>query len=189
MCSAYAFPGISILQEDTRQLNAHLSLIEKAVCQAFYLRPEDLHSNTRKREIVKARHTFYWLAKKYTLLSLSRIGLHFKQDHANVFQSIDQVDNMIDAKDKVFLPLIRTAENKLITHLAIQQHENRITNGNIHQNPPSQASSLKPTPNMVRNILYQQRGNPVNRKHPQCNLLRLPQTYRNVCERARARNH
>jgi hypothetical protein len=189
MCSAYSFPGVSIIEEDARKYNAPLDIIEMAVCKAFFVEPEILHSKTRKREVVKARHTFYWLAKKYTLLSLARIGLHFKQDHANVLQSIEQVDNMIDSKDKAFLPLIRTAENKLISNIAIKQHENRNTKQNSNQNPPAQSIPVKPTTYLVRNRFSKQDTNPCNRKHLTSNLFRLPQEYRKVCDRARARNH
>ena len=135
--------------------NISLNSIEKAVCEAFSVAPHLLREKTakgklsRKDEIVKARHTFYWLAKKYTLYSLTKLGLYYTQDRVSVLHAIRAVDNLIKFKDRIFLPVINHAETLLLpliidnyekTKINIQQRINTLSTpcpqpGNRVQDP------------------------------------------------------
>lgn len=113
--------------------NISLNSIEKAVCEAFSVAPHLLREKTakgklsRKDEIVKARHTFYWLAKKYTLYSLTKLGLYYTQDRVSVLHAIRAVDNFIKFKDKIFLPIIQHSETLLLPYI-INEYENQKAN-------------------------------------------------------------
>ncbi|MBE0663779.1 MAG: hypothetical protein IH597_15090 [Bacteroidales bacterium] len=153
MFSAYSFPGFT--GTSAIRHNIPLNNIEKAVCEAFFVTPEKLREKnesgelSRKREIVKARHTFYWLGKKYTLHSLARLGIHFNQDHASVLHSIRQVDNMIDSKDKAFLPLIKHAETLLLPFI-IKGYENQKANTPIELRQRIKPPRIQPA-NRIQN--------------------------------------
>ena len=76
---------------------------------------KQLHSKTRKREIVQARQVSMYLAKKHTELSLSRIGeLIGKRDHATVLHACKNISGLLDI-DKSFRSSLQEIENSLQT--------------------------------------------------------------------------
>lgn len=87
--------------------------IQDIVSTYFNIDLKDLHSKSRKREIVQARQVTMFLSKKYTDFSYSRIGsLVGKRDHATVLHACKTVQDSLDI-DKSF----RVAMNDIETLL------------------------------------------------------------------------
>ena len=78
-----------------------IDTILKEVCKYYDMTPRELFRKTRKRRIVRPRHIFYYLASKYTVLPLDKIGKHGKihsnygQDHATVIHAKKTIEDDI----------------------------------------------------------------------------------------------
>jgi chromosomal replication initiator protein len=87
--------------------------IQKIVCDYFNISPDQLHSKTRKREIVQARQIAMYFSKSLTKSSLASIGSQIGgKDHATVLHACKTVNNLIDT-DKRFKQTIENIEKKL----------------------------------------------------------------------------
>ncbi|MBU1001698.1 MAG: chromosomal replication initiator protein DnaA [Proteobacteria bacterium] len=65
------------------------------VCSYFDMSLEVLSSKSRKREIVQARNTAFFLTRKYTDMPLQQIGTHFNRRHSTVLKGITNVEREI----------------------------------------------------------------------------------------------
>jgi chromosomal replication initiator protein len=83
--------------------------IMEAVCHTFRLSKEDLSSKSRKRNIVIARNTAFYLARKHTPLSLKEIGQRFNRRHSTVLKGITNLEREIATRT----PLGRQVEQTL----------------------------------------------------------------------------
>ncbi len=90
------------------------------VCNFYRISDKDLFSKTRKREIVIPRQVFFYLCKKHTKLSLSKIGLislkygrKKELDHASVLHGINKIKNT-SSTEKSLLKSVELLD-KLIT--------------------------------------------------------------------------
>ena len=91
-------------------MNSTLETIEEAVCTNYGITGQELFANTRKRHIVRIRQMFYYLARRYTLKSLSDIGVYAGYvrgcpfDHATVLHGanciVDQLHLERRKRDK-----------------------------------------------------------------------------------------
>jgi len=87
--------------------------IQKIVCDYFDITPDQLHSKTRKREIVQARQIAMYFSKSMTKSSLASIGSQIGgKDHATVLHACKTVNNLIDT-DKQFRETVKNIEKKL----------------------------------------------------------------------------
>jgi chromosomal replication initiator protein len=87
--------------------------IQKVVCDYFNITPDQMHSRTRKREIVQARQVAMYFSKSLTKSSLASIGSQIGgKDHATVLHACKTVNNLIDT-DKRFKQTIDNLEKKL----------------------------------------------------------------------------
>jgi len=76
--------------------------IQDVVSNYFKIDLKDIHSKSRKREIVQARQVTMFLSKKYTDYSFSHIGnLVGKRDHATVLHACRAIQDSLDI-DKAF---------------------------------------------------------------------------------------
>lgn len=111
------YPGIifDIRFKPVKSSSLKLQTIESIVCRVFGFTPQEMNKEIkhRKRELVKARQIFHYLAKKYTPMSLYQIGAYYHKDHATVLHSCRVVTNIVETKDKDFYPLLLEAENRL----------------------------------------------------------------------------
>jgi chromosomal replication initiator protein len=90
-----------------------VELIQETVCNYFNIDCKAIHSKSRKREIVHARQISMYLAKKYTDLSLSRIGdMIGKRDHATVLHACKNISGLLDI-DKSFRASLSEIEESL----------------------------------------------------------------------------
>lgn len=77
------------------------------VCKCYSLSEEDLRSKSRKRDIVQARNTAFYLARKHTEMSLKSIGERLGRKHSTVLKGITKVEREISLQT----PLGRQIEN------------------------------------------------------------------------------
>jgi chromosomal replication initiator protein len=76
--------------------------IQKAVCQYFNVKEEDIKGKSRTQNIVKARQIAMYLCKEYTELSLKAIGYHFGgRDHSTVIHAIQTISDLIEVDSSV----------------------------------------------------------------------------------------
>ncbi|MCA1985653.1 MAG: chromosomal replication initiator protein DnaA [Desulfovibrio sp.] len=80
------------------------------VCNAFELSPGELRSKSRQRQIVQARNAAYFLARKYTELSLQDIGDRFNRKHSTVIKGITSIEREMNLQTPVGRQLSRTVE-------------------------------------------------------------------------------
>lgn len=84
--------------------------IQKKVSEEMAVELSDMTStnkqkDARKREKVSARQLSMALSKKYTKLSLGRIGsYHGGRDHATVLHAVRTVSNLVDTNDELVAP-------------------------------------------------------------------------------------
>ena len=87
--------------------------IQKMVCDYFNISVEQMHSTSRKREIVQARQLAMYFAKTMTKNSLASIGVDIGgKDHATVLHAVRTVKNLIDT-DKHFRVYVEEIEKKI----------------------------------------------------------------------------
>lgn len=89
--------------------NPDLDRIINAVCRTFQLEPPALASKSRKQGVVMARNTAFFLARKYTDLSLKDIGSRFNRKHSTVIKGITKVERDLSKRT----PLGRQFERAL----------------------------------------------------------------------------
>ena len=75
--------------------------IQSVVSDYYNIEVDDLHSKSRKREIVQARQIAMYFSKHYTKLSLSAIGAKIgNKDHATVLHASRTVNNLMETDKK-----------------------------------------------------------------------------------------
>jgi chromosomal replication initiator protein len=90
-----------------------IDYIQKMVCDYFNISVEQMHSSSRKREIVQARQLAMYFAKTLTKNSLASIGVDIGgKDHATVLHAVRTVKNLIDT-DKHFRVYVEEIEKKI----------------------------------------------------------------------------
>ena len=76
--------------------------IIRVVCTHYGLKPNTIHTKSRKRDVVQARQVAMYLAKTYTDLSTAKIGnLIGNRDHATVLHACKTIKALKDV-DKAF---------------------------------------------------------------------------------------
>jgi chromosomal replication initiator protein len=81
-----------------------IKYVFEEVAKYFDMRHEDMRSKSRKREIVTARHIFYFMAKKYTKATFAYIGEYssddnWKAQHSNVYLMRNKIEKEIGYND------------------------------------------------------------------------------------------
>ncbi len=77
-----------------------VSRITDLICCHFSLKPEQIRSRSRKKEIALPRQIAMYFSRKYTDSSLQYIGKQFNRDHATVLHSIKKIDKMMKTSSK-----------------------------------------------------------------------------------------
>ncbi|MDR2804087.1 MAG: chromosomal replication initiator protein DnaA [Dysgonamonadaceae bacterium] len=90
-----------------------LEKIQDVVSAYFKIDIDQIHSKSRKREIVQARQVTMFLSKKYTDHSYSHIGnMVGKRDHATVLHACKTIQDNLDI-DKVFRVKMKDIETQI----------------------------------------------------------------------------
>lgn len=75
-----------------------VEIIKNVVCEYLGVSPMKIYSKTRKREIVQARQLVQHFAKKYTRLSLAKIGFETgNKDHATIMYANKTVKDLVES--------------------------------------------------------------------------------------------
>ena len=104
----------SIIEKSVKNKKNDLTIdhIQKIIVDYFNLEIDELHSKTRKRNVVQARQLAMYFSKKYTKNSLSTIGSQIGQrDHATVLYACKTVENLIET-DREFKKYVSDLETK-----------------------------------------------------------------------------
>ncbi len=80
------------------------------VCKSYSLSEDELKSKSRKRQIVLARNTAFFLARKHTELSLKDIGDRLGRKHSTVLKGITKVEREISMQTPLGRQIEHTAE-------------------------------------------------------------------------------
>jgi len=80
------------------------------ICTSFELNPRQLTSKSRQRQVVLARNMAFFLARKYTDLSLKDIGDRFNRKHSTVLKGISNVEREMSLETPLGRQLSRTME-------------------------------------------------------------------------------
>lgn len=90
-----------------------IDLIQDIVCNFYNIKPDLIHTASRKREIVQARQVTMYLSKQYTEMPFAQIGnLIGKKNHATVLHACRTVKEQMEV-DKSFRDEISEIELKL----------------------------------------------------------------------------
>ncbi len=100
-----------VLQNYSQQSKApDIQEIIDFVCQTFNLPQPQLGSKSRKRQVVMARNTAFYLARKHTDLSLKDIGKQFNRRHSTVLKGITNVEKEMSKDSTTGRQLTRIME-------------------------------------------------------------------------------
>jgi chromosomal replication initiator protein len=103
----------------------HLADVERVVCDAFGIEPQQLKSSGRGHALTQPRMLAMWLARKYTRSALSEIGSYFgRRSHSTVVSAQSKVQHWID-QDR----LIETRPAAQTVRQIVQQLEQRLSAG------------------------------------------------------------
>lgn len=101
-----------IIKMEKKQIT--LEKIQNVVSSYFKINISEIHSKSRKREIVQARQVAMFLSKKYTDYSYSHIGnIVGKRDHATVLHACKTIQDNLDV-DKGFRVTMKDLETILL---------------------------------------------------------------------------
>ncbi|MDR0826513.1 MAG: ATP-binding protein [Desulfovibrio sp.] len=94
-----------------------------AVCKSYGFSKEQLSSGSRKQEYVCARNTAFYMARKYTDLSLEVIGRQFNRRHSTVIKGITWFEREVCRQSPLGLQLSNT--------VSMIEKNTRLTASNI----------------------------------------------------------
>lgn len=80
------------------------------VCKSYSLSEEELKSKSRKRQVVLARNTAFYLARMHTELSLKAIGERLGRRHSTVLKGITKLEREISLQTPLGRQIQNTAE-------------------------------------------------------------------------------
>lgn len=80
------------------------------ICKSFEISSQSLRSKSRQRQAVMARNMAFFLARRYTDLSLKDIGDRLNRKHSTVLKGIANVEREMNLETPLGRQLSRTAE-------------------------------------------------------------------------------
>jgi chromosomal replication initiation ATPase DnaA len=86
-------------------------VIKSLVASYFWMTPDEMLLD-RSRKHIKAKHIAIFCSRKFTDLSLSKIGCEFNVGHCDVLHAIKSVNNQADV-----YPIYRNELNMIISKL------------------------------------------------------------------------
>lgn len=87
-----------------------LNHIIEFICKSYSLSEDELKSKSRKSQVVLARNTAFYLARKHTDLSLKSIGDKLGRRHSTVLKGITKVEREISQQTPLGRQIENTAE-------------------------------------------------------------------------------
>ena len=90
--------------------------VQSAVCKKYSVKPIEITSLSRKKNVVSARQIIVYLLQKYTDLSTTQIGTCIGRDHSTVIHSSAVVKKRMD-DDNDFKLEVNSLEKELATEV------------------------------------------------------------------------
>jgi len=91
-------------------VSLNLEKITDYICRTFELSKQNLCSRSRKKQIVLARNTAFYMARQFTDLSLKDIGKQFNRRHSTVLKGIANIEREITLDTQVGRQVSQIAE-------------------------------------------------------------------------------
>ena len=92
--------------------------IEKAVCEIFELKPSELKSPSRRKQISSARMLAMYLSRRYTSSAFSEIGDYYGgRTHSTVIAAEKKVDQWLEKNEGIALPHARYSAREVIKRI------------------------------------------------------------------------
>jgi chromosomal replication initiator protein len=103
----------------------HLVDVERVVCDAFGIEPQQLRSQGRGHALTQPRMLAMWLARKYTRSALSEIGSYFgRRSHSTVVSAQNKVQRWIEQERLIQTGPASQSVGHMLSHL-----ERRLSTG------------------------------------------------------------
>jgi len=94
--------------------NVEVAIYERLICKHLNIEPAMLKYKSRKPAIVIGRQMVMYLIKlRRPTITLHKIGMVYRKDHATVLHSIKAINNIIETKDARYYPAIRETLKQL----------------------------------------------------------------------------
>jgi len=90
--------------------NIDMNKLIDLICNSFEIPRNKLSSKSRKKDIVVARNSAFFLGRKYTNLSLNEIGKHLNRRHSTVLKGITSMEQEIKKDSHIGRQLNRIEE-------------------------------------------------------------------------------
>ena len=97
-------------------IKTNLEIILETISDNYNISESLIKSKSRKDEIVKARHAYFYIAYKISRKGLAEIGRLVNRDHTTVIHGIRKIEGEIDIYQDTFLEfkeLKERCENKI----------------------------------------------------------------------------
>jgi chromosomal replication initiator protein len=92
--------------------------IEKAVCEIFEVKPSELKSASRRKQISSARMLAMYLSRRYTSSAFSEIGDYYGgRTHSTVIAAEKKVDQWVEQNEGIALPHARYSTREVIKRI------------------------------------------------------------------------
>ena len=92
--------------------------IEKVVCELFEVRPSELKSSSRRKQISSARMLAMYLSRRYTSSAFSEIGDYYGgRTHSTVIAAEKKVDQWLEKDEGIALPHARYPAREVIKRI------------------------------------------------------------------------
>jgi len=78
-----------------------MKTIQNQVCKAFGIKPKEILSRSRKKQVALARQVAMYLARNYTDLTLQSIARSFNRKHGTVLYAVGQIDQAMRRKGRL----------------------------------------------------------------------------------------
>jgi len=88
-------PSIHSLYRPESSPKMDLEVILHTVCRYFNVKPIDLMTRYRGRDIIPARHISMYLMLKYHKITLKKVGEYFGRDHSTVIAAKRRIEGLI----------------------------------------------------------------------------------------------
>jgi chromosomal replication initiator protein len=93
-------------------MNEYLKHIENVICMEFRIQPIELHTKSRRRDLVLVRYCIWYLLKKHYLVTLRNLGnIYGKYDHTTIIHGLNTIESMI-ATDERYARIINNLIQK-----------------------------------------------------------------------------
>lgn len=97
----------------------NLDFILQCVCSYFAITENQIISPSRRADIVKIRHIFFYLCVEYSEYSMVKIGLFLNRNHATVIHAVKRIKREKFMYDDITIPL-QMIEKILMCDIDIQ---------------------------------------------------------------------